>query len=312
MTDIDSDTGLQPISMHGATADLAVRLMHDFRRYGFAVVADHGIDAAVIARADRAAKAFFALPAEEKQRWRVAGMGGQRGYTPFGTEAAKGEALVDQKEFWHVGRELPAGHPYRDEMPDNLWPDVPDFKAASLALFEAFDDAGARLLSAIAIGLGLDPDFFAAPTRDGNSILRYLHYPPQPAKPDGIRAAAHEDINTITLLLGAEERGLQLLTKAGAWLDIDVPAGALVINVGDMLQRLTNHVLPSTTHRVVNPVGEATRRARFSMPFFLHFAPDYLIRTLPGCIAADNPDRYPEPITANAYLYQRLKEIRLI
>jgi isopenicillin N synthase-like dioxygenase len=303
---------LAPLSMTEDPARLPARLIGDFQRTGFAVVTDHGIDPALIAAADAAARAFFALPEAEKRRFHVAGMGGQRGYTPFGTEAAKGEAEVDQKEFWHVGRELPPGHPYRAEMPDNLWPDVAGFREASLALYQAFDAAGARLLAAIAIGLGLAPDFFAASTRDGNSILRYLHYPPQPARPSGIRAAAHEDINTITLLLGAEERGLQLLTRGGEWLDIDVPSGALVVNVGDMLQRLTNHVLPSTTHRVVNPVGEATKRARFSMPFFLHFAPDYLIETLPSCITRDNPNRYPEPITANGYLYQRLKEIRLI
>ena len=291
---------------------LAANLMRDFGRYGFAVVVDHGIDRDAIAAGDTAARALFALPEDRKRQWHVPGMGGQRGYTPFGTEAAKGEALVDQKEFWHVGRELAAGHRYRGEMPDNIWPDIDGFKAASLALYDAFDKAGQRLLAAIARGLGLADDFFVEPTRDGNSILRYLHYPPQDAKPNGIRAAAHEDINTITLLLGAEERGLQLLTKSGEWLDIDVPDGALVINVGDMLQRLTNHVLPSTTHRVVNPEGEATRRARFSMPFFLHFAPDYRIETLSGCVTADNPDRYKEPITANAYLYQRLKEIRLI
>ncbi len=303
---------LTPLSMSLPRAALATRLIGDFTRTGFAVVTDHGIDPALIGAADAAARTFFALPEADKRRWHVAGMGGQRGYTPFGTEAAKGEAEVDQKEFWHVGRELPSGHPYRAQMPDNVWPDVPGFRDASLALYAAFDATGARLLEAIAVGLGLMPDFFVEPTKDGNSILRYLHYPPQPAKPSGIRAAAHEDINTITLLLGAEERGLQLLTRRGEWLDIDVPTGALVVNVGDMLQRLTNHVLPSTTHRVVNPVGEASKRARFSMPFFLHFAPDYLIRTLPSCVTADNPNRYPDPITANGYLYQRLKEIRLI
>jgi isopenicillin N synthase-like dioxygenase len=307
-----TEQALTPVSMSLPRAALAARLIEDFTRTGFAVVTNHGIDLALIAAADAAARAFFALPEADKRRWHVPGMGGQRGYTPFGTEAAKGEAEVDQKEFWHVGRELPAGHPYRAEMPDNVWPDVPEFRDASLALYAAFDAAGARLLEAIAVGLGLMPDFFVEPTKDGNSILRYLHYPPQPARPSGIRAAAHEDINTITLLLGAEERGLQLLTRGGEWLAIDVPTGALVVNVGDMLQRLTNHVLPSTTHRVVNPVGQATKRARFSMPFFLHFAPDYLIETLPSCITRDNPNRYPEPITANGYLYQRLKEIRLI
>jgi isopenicillin N synthase-like dioxygenase len=147
--------------------------------------------------------------------------------------------------------------------------------------------------------------------RDGNSVLRLLHYPPTPPNPAGVRAEAHEDINVITLLLGAEEAGLQLLTREGKWLDVNPPEGALVVNIGDMLQRLTNHVLPSTSHRVVNPAPDRAHLPRYSIPFFLHFAPDYLIETLPSCVSADNPNRYPEPITAQEFLYERLREIRL-
>ena len=144
-----------------------------------------------------------------------------------------------------------------------------------------------------------------------NSVLRLLHYPPTPPQPTGVRAAAHEDINVITLLLGAEEAGLQLQTRDGRWLDVNPPEGALVVNIGDMLQRLTNHVLPSTTHRVVNPAPERAHLSRYSIPFFLHFAPDYLIETAPSCITTDNPNRYPTPITAHEFLYERLREIRL-
>jgi len=147
--------------------------------------------------------------------------------------------------------------------------------------------------------------------RDGNSVLRLLHYPPTPPRAEGLRAEAHEDINVITLLLGAEEAGLQLLTREGQWLDVNPPEGALVVNIGDMLQRLTNHVLRSTTHRVVNPPPERAHLPRYSIPFFLHFAPDYLIETLPSCVSPENPSRYGEPITAQDYLLERLREIRL-
>lgn len=282
-----------------------------FARYGFAVVSDHGVDASLIARANALTKQFFDLPEGAKRAYHTPGGGGQRGYTPFGVEAAKGAALVDLKEFWHVGRELPAGHRFSSIMSPNFWPtELPDFKPTLYGLYQALDDAGLRVLAAIARYLDLKEDFFAATVRDGNSILRLLHYPPVPPNASGIRAEAHEDINVITLLLGAEEAGLQLLDRDGKWLDINPPEGALVVNIGDMLQRLTNHVLPSTTHRVINPSAERAPFPRYSMPFFLHFAPDYLIDTLPSCISAERPKRYP-PITAQDFLQERLREIRL-
>jgi isopenicillin N synthase-like dioxygenase len=198
-------------------------------------------------------------------------------------------------------------------MPDNVWPDeIAGFEECLSALFAAFDTAGGKILSAIARHLGLAPDWFAPTVKDGNSILRLLHYPPIPLDADGIRAGAHEDINTITLLLGAEEAGLQLLGKDGNWLAIDPPQGAMVVNVGDMLQRLTNNRLPSTTHRVINPPRERRHIPRYSMPFFLHFASDFLIETLPGCVDGAHPNLYPQPITANDYLTQRLVEIGLL
>ncbi|MEZ5970245.1 MAG: 2-oxoglutarate and iron-dependent oxygenase domain-containing protein [Hyphomonadaceae bacterium] len=283
-----------------------------YARFGFAIVRDHGLDTGVIERAVRATKDFFALPDSVKRRYHIAGGGGQRGYTPFGVEAAKGAATVDLKEFWHVGRELGEGHRYRKYMPHNLWPDeVASFRDDVYGLYSALDALGLELLESIAAFLDLPHDFFRQPVSDGNSVLRLLHYPPTPPKPDGVRAGAHEDINVITLLLGAEEAGLQLLTADGEWLDVNPPEGALVVNVGDMLQRLTNHRLRSTTHRVVNPAAERAHLPRYSIPFFLHFAPDYLIETLPGCVSAENPNRYPEPITAQDFLFERLREIRL-
>jgi isopenicillin N synthase-like dioxygenase len=285
-----------------------------FERFGFAIVADHGVPDDLVARAWAETAALFALPDEEKRRYHVPGGGGARGYTPFKTEIAKDATHVDLKEFWHVGRELPAGHRFAADMAPNVWPERPDgFRDTFVALFAAFDRAGDRLLSAIARHLGLAPDWFDPAVRDGNSVLRLLHYPPIPADAEGVRAGAHEDINLITLLLGAEEAGLELMDRdSGRWLAVKPPEGAMVVNVGDMLQRLTNHVLPSTTHRVVNPPPERRGRSRYSMPFFLHPAPDFLIRTLPGCVDAANPDRYPEPITAHDYLHQRLVEIGLV
>lgn len=307
--------GLPALSMRDRRADpvgFASAMGESYARFGFAIVRDHGLDANLIARALAATKDFFALPDAVKRRYHVKGGAGQRGYIPFGMEAAKGAEKVDLKEFWHVGRELPEGHRFRPSMPHNLWPDeTPSFRADVYALYRALDELGAELLCSVALFLNLAPDFFAAPTRDGNSVLRLLHYPPTPPQPEGVRAEAHEDINVITLLLGAEEAGLQLLTREGEWLDVNPPEGALVVNVGDMLQRLTNHKLRSTTHRVVNPAPERAHLPRYSIPFFLHFAPDFLIETLPSCVTPDNPNRYPEPITAQDFLYERLREIRL-
>lgn len=306
---------LPALSMRGRRNDPAgfARAMGEsYARFGFAIVRDHGLDEALIARALDATKAFFALPEAVKLRYRLEGQAGQRGYIPFGVEAAKNADKVDLKEFWHVGRELPPSHHYRAYMPDNVWPsEIPSFRDDVYGLYAALDAMGKELLQSIALFLNLAPDFFVAATRDGNSVLRLLHYPPTPPKAEGVRAAAHEDINVITLLLGAEEAGLQLRTREGRWLDVNPPDGALVVNIGDMLQRLSNDVLPSTTHRVVNPASERAHLPRYSIPFFLHFAPDYLIETAPTCIAPGNPNHYPMPITAHDFLYERLREIRL-
>ncbi|PAX07804.1 isopenicillin N synthase family dioxygenase [Sphingomonas lenta] len=292
----------------------ADQLGQSFRRFGFAIVADHGIPDDLIARAWDQTKKLFELPEEEKRRYHVPGGGGARGYTPFKTEIAKDAKVVDLKEFWHVGRELPEGHRYADTMAPNIWPERPEgFRDTFIELFGAFDTAGDKLLSGIARHLGLEDRWFDRAVKDGNSVLRLLHYPPIPADAEGVRAGAHEDINLITLLLGAEEAGLELLDRdSGRWLAVKPPEGAMVVNVGDMLQRLTNHVLPSTTHRVVNPPPERRGHSRYSMPFFLHPAPDFLIESLEGTVTAENPNRYPTPITAHDYLHERLVEIGLI
>ena len=302
---------IKPIRLSLVEADLdaaAAAFGDAFRRTGFAVVSDHGIAQPVIDAALAATKAFFALPEATKAAFVVAGGGGQRGLTPFGIEAAKGAARADLKEFWHVGRDLPAGHRFAAVMPANLWPaEFPEFQPAVNALFAALDGAGRRMLRAIAVHLGLAADVFDEPVAEGNSILRLLHYPPVANVPAGaIRAGAHEDINVITLLLGAEEAGLQLLAPDGEWHDVSAPEGSLVRNLGDMLQRLTGGRLPSTSHRVVNPAPERAAYPRYSTPFFLHFRPDYRIETIPG-----GPMSAP-PITADAYLRERLREIKLL
>ncbi len=311
----DNMNTVQPLSLAVQDADpvaFAQQFGGSFERFGFAIIADHGIDAALIERSWAATKALFAQPTANKMLHKSP-KGGARGYTPFGIEIAKDATENDLKEFWHVGRDLPPGHRYSGSMPPNIWPDhPPQFKALLTQLYAEFDRVGARLLSAIARYLGLNPDWFVEPVRDGNSVLRLLHYPPISPEASGMRAGAHEDINLITLLLGAEEAGLQLQDRDGLWLAVDPPAGALVVNVGDMLQRLTNHVLPSTSHRVVNPPPERRGVPRYSMPFFLHLASDFPIVTLPGCVNAERPDRYPEPITADDYLQQRLREIGLL
>jgi isopenicillin N synthase-like dioxygenase len=296
------------------TPQFAQALAAAYAEFGFVTIADHGIPEALIERCLGNFKQFFALPDAEKRRYHLPGQGGARGYTPFGIETAKGAEHHDLKEFWHVGRELPPGHALRRYMADNVWVDtIADLRPAALELFAAFDELGRRLLSAIAHSLQLPAQFFDNTIDHGNSILRVIHYPPMPAQATpSVRAGAHEDINTVTLLLGAEEPGLELLDRRGRWLPINPPPGSLVCNVGDMLQRLTNGRLRSTTHRVSNPPRERASRARFSLPFFLHFNPDYLIRTLPQCIDAQHPDRFPVPITAHDYLQERLREIKLL
>ena len=311
----DLFTPLDYARMASDPAEFARNLGQSFRETGFAVIENHGLDPAVIDGAEAAARAFFALPNEVKRAYHDPEGGGQRGYTPFGQENAKGMTASDQKEFWHTGRAAPEGSGLETIMPPTpSVSEVAGFDAAARALFDALDQMGQNILRAVAMDLDLPENWFTPRVAEGNSILRLLHYPPQTSPPPegSVRAGAHEDINVITLLLGAEEAGLQAKHRSGEWLDINPPPGSLVINVGDMLQRLTNHVLPSTTHRVLNPSPERAKFGRYSMPFFLHFAPVVEIATLPACVSADNPNRYPEPITAQDYLMERLREIGLV
>lgn len=315
MTDVITSDNIASVSLKDADKDpqgFAQELGNSFVEYGFAIVRDHGIPDELIHRAEDKAKQFFALPEEAKRTYYVEGAGGARGYTPFGIETAKGFKAHDLKEFWHVGRELSEGHKFREFMADNIWPaEVQDFRTTFTQLYAAFDGAGVKVLRAIARFLKVDEDYFTDTVRDGNSVMRLLHYPAQP-EPTGehIRAAAHEDINTITLLLGAEEAGLELKTKDGRWIPVSPKPGELVINIGDMLQRLTNGVLRSTSHRVVNPAPDRASHARYSMPYFLHFRPDFVIEALPGTVPSGEQPKWP-PISSHEYLQERLREIKL-
>jgi len=285
-----------------------------YREWGFAGISGHGIAQSLIDRAYAAFQKFFALPAEVKMKYHLPGTGGARGYTPFGIETAKDSRYPDLKEFWHVGREILRDSKYAEVMAPNVWPsEVPEFRPAGYALYDALDRLGTRVLRALALHIELPERYFDDKTNFGNSILRPIHYPPitAPEIPN-VRAGAHEDINLITLLVGASAEGLEVRSRNGEWAPFTAEADTIVVNIGDMLQRLTNHVYPSTTHRVVNPPGENARKPRYSVPFFLHPNPDFLIDVLPSCVDAQNPNRYTQPITAHEYLQERLREIKLI
>jgi len=315
MTDVITSDSVASVSLADADRDprgFSGELGQSFVDYGFAIIRDHGIPQHLIDQAELLSKRFFALPEDVKRKYLIPGGGGARGYTAFGVETAKGETAFDLKEFWHVGRELPAGHEFRKVMADNVWPtEIEEFRDTFLELYDAFDEAGIKVLRAIARFLKVDEEYFTDTVRDGNSVMRLLHYPAQ-NEPTGnhIRAGAHEDINTITLLLGAEEAGLELKTKDGRWIPVSPKPGELVINIGDMLQRLTNGYLRSTSHRVVNPAPDRASKARYSMPFFLHFRPDFVIEALPGTVPEGEAPKWP-PISSHDYLQERLREIKL-
>lgn len=282
-----------------------------YQQWGFAGITNHGISSGQIKAALSACETLFALPESVKNQY-LSTMAGARGYTAFGTEIAKGAETVDLKEFWHVGREV-EGQPKYPQLLPNIWPDeLPDFKTQMLSLYRALDELGNRLLEAFALYLEQPRDFFRHQVDSGNSILRALHYPPiNDASLPNVRAAAHEDINLITLLVGSEQEGLEVLAQNGEWVGISMIEGTIVCNVGDMLQRLTNHVLPSTTHRVVNPKGHAAKQSRYSIPYFMHPNPDMMLDALPSTVTNENPKR-ESPIMADDYLMERLRAIGLV
>lgn len=283
-----------------------------FHEIGFVGVKNHGIPDELIEGFYLQAKTFFNQPVEVKKQYEVEGLAGQRGYTSFGKEHAKQSKVADLKEFFQIGQEVKGAKSDPNEYPPNVHTrETPAFTILGRKLYEAFEEAGGQLLRAIALHLDLPEGYFDEKIHNGNSILRAIHYPPITHEPaSAIRAEQHEDINLITLLVGASAGGLQLLDKEGQWIGIMPEEGEIVINVGDMLQRLTNNYLRSTTHRVVNPPREEWHVPRLSIPFFLHPRSEMDLSCLPGCVDEAHPLAYA-PVTAGEYLDERLREIGL-
>jgi len=283
-----------------------------FHEVGFVAVVNHGIPKSLVDGFYTASKSFFALPEGIKRKYEVEGLAGQRGYTSFGKEHAKQSKVADLKEFFQIGQQVPADHPLKAQYPDNVQvAEISEMPKLGSELYRAFEKAGGELLEAIAIHLNLPTDYFQKQITAGNSILRSIHYPPIREEPaSAIRAEQHEDINLITLLVGASAGGLELLTAENKWAAIMPEADEIVINVGDMLQRLTNNYLKSTTHRVVNPPREEWHLPRLSIPFFLHPVSNMDLTCLDSCVTSEQPRHY-ESITAGAYLDERLREIGL-
>ncbi len=289
-------------------AEFADALYQGFKYYGFIILRDHGIEESLLNKAYAMSEAYFGQSTEEKMKC-DSGVGGQRGYTAFGREHAKDSQHADIKEFWHVGREFEAGDELENVYPPNMWPEGPEgFRETFLALFDGLEGVGHVMLEALAPSLGLEPGYFRGLSENGNSILRLLHYPPIPegTEPGAMRAAAHEDINLITLLVAASSSGLELLDRDGKWLPVEGSKNAVIVDAGDMLARITNNHIPATTHRVVNPDGPNI--SRYSMPFFMHPRPDAML----SCIDQCRDGNEEVDILAGDFLLQRLREIGLV
>jgi isopenicillin N synthase-like dioxygenase len=292
-------------------ASFVAELGKAYEEVGFVAVKNHGISDELIESLYQHVQEFFSLPLEKKKQYEIAGMAGQRGYTSFGKEHAKGSEAPDLKEFFQYGQVAREGFS-EEEYPSNVSVfEVEGFNQTFDEAYRGFEKSGTSLLRAIAVYLDLDENYFDEYVFNGNSILRAIHYPPITHEPSSaIRAEQHEDINLITLLVGASADGLEILTKQNEWVPVTSLPEQIVVNVGDMLQRLTNNKLKSTTHRVVNPKRELWHTSRFSIPFFLHPKSSMSLRCLESCINADHPKSYPDA-TAGEYLDERLREIGL-
>lgn len=279
---------------------------------GFVAVKNHLIAGETVDKLYREVKAFFELPEETKKKYEIIELAGQRGYTSFGREHAKGSNAGDLKEFWHFGQEVTDGDPIKAEYPANIFTDeLPGFNEVGIQAYRDLENTGRYMLRAIAIHLGLDEFYFDDKIKNGNSILRPIHYPPITSEPkSAVRAGQHEDINLITLLIGASADGLEVLNKKNEWVAVTALPDHIVVNVGDMLQRLTNGKLKSTTHRVVNPPREKWSSSRFSIPFFLHPRSEMRLDCLPSCVPAGEQTQWA-PISAGEFLDERLAEIGL-
>lgn len=288
------------------------QLFEGIKDYGFIILKDHNVPTDKLDQAYQKLEEFFSLSTEKKNKYIIENGKFQRGYTPFGQEHAKDAAVHDLKEFWHIGRELTKDHPLAGEYPQNIWPDedVAEFKSLFLELYSKLDETAAVLLKALGTSLEVADDYFDNMIQDGNSILRLLHYPPIPegADPRCVRAAAHEDINLITILVAATTTGLELKDRDGTWLPVETEKNNLIVDAGDMLQRITNGKIPATTHRVVNP-NDGTNNHRYSMPYFCHPHPKAMLECIDSC--KGDGAKWP-PISSNDFLMERLREIGLL
>ncbi|OOG69298.1 isopenicillin N synthase family oxygenase [Algoriphagus sp. A40] len=294
------------------------KLGEAYQNIGFVAIKNHGLSKDLQDRLYHSIKAFFSLPDDVKKKYEKPEIGYQRGYTGKGKEHAKGRNTGDLKEFYHVGQELdliPDSDPVKGEYPENLWPsEIRAFQTDAIEAYQTLENAGKAMLRAIALNLNLPEDYFEDKVAYGNSILRQIHYfpieNPDEVPADAVRAAEHGDINLITLLMGASADGLQVLRKDGKWIPITALPDQLVVNVGDMLERLTNKKLKSTIHRVVNPPRELMHTSRYSIPFFMHPRSEMDLTCLESCIDDQHPKHYPDA-TAGEFLDERLRELGL-
>jgi isopenicillin N synthase-like dioxygenase len=286
-----------------------------YHNIGFVAIRNHYLFDELSLKLYEVIKKFFSLPDAIKQKYELLHLAGQRGYIGKGKEHAKGRNTGDLKEFYHIGQSVEDNDPIKNEYPDNIWPDeLPEFKEIGLDVYRRLENTGIQMLRALAIYLDLPENYFDAKVKNGNSILRPIHYfpieDPQSVPPDAVRAAEHGDINLITLLMGASADGLQVLRRDGKWIPITALPDQLVVNVGDMLERHTNKKLKSTIHRVVNPPAHLMNTPRYSIPFFMHPRSEMNLAALPGCIDEHHPKIWDD-ITAGEFLTQRLMEIGL-
>jgi isopenicillin N synthase-like dioxygenase len=286
-----------------------------FSNMGFAIVRNHGVTAELKAKLMATSKAFFELDVDTKLKYEDLALAGQRGYISKLRESAKGVNVPDIKEFYHIGQTVTDGDLIKNEYPDNIWPkEVTDFEAVCQEVYQTFAQTGNNLLKSTALYLGLEEDYFSSRIHNGNSILRLLHYYPvtdlSQIPAGAVRAAAHGDINLITLLMGGSAEGLQAQTLNGDWISVSPKGDEIVVNIGDMLARLTNNKFRSTQHRVISPKEESWLTPRYSTPFFLHPRSDMDLTCLESCIDEKNPKVYSD-MTAGEFLTERLIELGL-
>lgn len=284
-----------------------------YEEIGFVALKGHFLSIELSTNLYEEVKRFFDLPTEIKESYEIEGIGGQRGYTSFGKESAKGKKEGDLKEFWHFGQEVVGNDALKAQYPENVQvKEIPNFNKVGMEAYKNLEKTAIYVLRALALYIGLDEFYFDNYVTNGNSILRPIHYPPIQGEPKGaVRAAAHGDINLITLLMGASASGLEVQNKQGKWIPVTALPEQLVINVGDMLERLTNNKLRSTIHRVVNPPREEWGKSRYSIPFFTHPISEMSLNCLPECITETHPKVYDD-ITAGEFLNERLRELGLI